>query len=204
MRPRRSVRWRLRRDQGLKEGAIAGGVLLVGAVAASVVLVFPQLARVQDGASNALRSVVAPLAGASLFDEAPLPSGTGHGRRIVFDQSDQRVWLVDSDNVVERTYLVSGSKTDNLKPGSYHVESRLRHANAFDGSGTMEYFVRFATGKTAPIGFHTVPVDHSGQLEQTHDQLGTRQSAGCVRQWQDDAVALWDFAPVGTSVVVTA
>jgi lipoprotein-anchoring transpeptidase ErfK/SrfK len=29
-------------------------------------------------------------------------------------------------------------------------------------------------------------------------------SAGCVRQWLDDAVALWEFAPIGTSVVVTA
>lgn len=176
-------------------------------LAASVMLVFPQLSRVQDGASDALRGVVSPLAGDGTsrgrFAEAPLPAGSGVGRRIVFDQSDQRVWLVDADDDVERTYLVSGSRTDNLQPGSYRVEARLRHADAFDGSGTMEYFVRFAMGKTAPIGFHTVPVDHRGQLEQTHDQLGSRQSAGCVRQWIDDAVALWEFAPVGTKVVVT-
>jgi len=170
-------------------------------------LVFPQLSTVPDQASNALRTVVAPLAGdgtsRGMFWDAPLPAASGAGRRIVFDQSDQRVWLVDDDGDVERTYLVSGSKTDNLRPGSYAVEARLRHANAFDGSGTMEYFVRFATGKSAPIGFHTVPIDHSGQLEQSRDQLGSRQSAGCVRQWMDDAVALWEFAPVGTKVVVT-
>ena len=208
MRPRRSIRWRLRREKGLKEGAIAGGVLLLGLVATSSVLVFPQLARVQGDASDALSSVVAPLTGAgtsrSMFDEAPLPSASGEGRRIVFDQTDQRVWLVDDDDVVERTYLVSGSKLDNLRPGSYRVQSKTRNANAFDGSGTMEYFVRFATGRNAPIGFHTVPLDHGGQLEQTRDQLGTPQSAGCVRQWADDAVALWDFAPIGTSVIVTA
>jgi hypothetical protein len=208
LRQRRSLRWRLRREKGLKEGAIAGGVLLLGLIATSSVLVYPQLARVQDDASNALRSVVAPLSGTStsrsMFDEAPLPSASGDGRRIVFDQSDQRVWLVDEDDVVERTYLVSGSKVDNLRPGSYRVQSKTRNANAFDGSGTMEYFVRFATGRRAPIGFHTVPIDHSGQLEQTRDQLGSPQSAGCVRQWADDAVALWDFAPVGTTVVVIA
>lgn len=207
-RPRRGIRWHLRRDKGLKDGAIAGGVLLLGVIATSTVMVFPQLARVQDDASAAFRSVVAPLSAVgtsrSMFDEAPLPSESGDGRRIVFDQSDQRVWLVDDDDVVERTYLVSGSLTDNLRPGSYHVESKSRHANAFDGSGTMEYFVRFTTGRNAPIGFHTVPLDHSGQLEQSREQLGTPQSAGCVRQWMDDAVALWDFAPVGTSVVVTA
>lgn len=208
MRPRHSFRWHLRRNKAVKDGTIAGGVLLLGLVAMSSILVFPQLARVQDDASAALRSVVAPLTGAAtsrgMFDEAPLPSASGEGRRIVFDQSDQRVWLVDDDDVVERTYLVSGSTHDNLRPGSYHVESKTRNANAFDGSGTMEYFVRFATGRNAPIGFHTVPVDHDGKLEQTRDQLGSPQSAGCVRQWMNDAVALWDFAPVGTSVVVIA
>lgn len=135
---------------------------------------------------------------------ASLPEGSGRGHRIVFDQSDQRVWLVKGDGAVERTYLVSGSRFNNLQPGSYKVQSKSRHAGAFDGSGTMEYFVRFATGFSEPIGFHSVPVDRSGVLEQTKAQLGSRLSAGCVRQWMPDAIALWDFAPIGTKVVVTA
>src|SRR5690348_11174059 len=133
-----------------------------------------------------------------------VPAGSGTGRRIVFDQSDQRVWLVDDGSKVARTYRVSGSRFDNLQPGSYTVQSKSRHAGAFDGSGTMEYFVRFATGYSEPIGFHSVPKDNSGRLEQTKEQLGTRLSAGCVRQWLPDAIALWDFAPIGTRVVVTA
>jgi lipoprotein-anchoring transpeptidase ErfK/SrfK len=84
------------------------------------------------------------------------------------------------------------------------VQSKSRHAGAFDGSGTMEYFVRFATGFSDPIGFHSVPKDNAGDLEQTKSELGTPLSAGCVRQWLPDAIALWDFAPIGTKVVVTA
>jgi len=136
--------------------------------------------------------------------EPAVPADSGHGRRIVFDQSDQRVWLVADDGQVERTYLVSGSKHDNLQPGSYRVQHRQRHAVAFDYTGTMEYFVQFTRGANAAIGFHTVPKDNSGMLEQTREQLGTPQSAGCVRQWPDDAIALWDFAPIGTPVVVVA
>ncbi len=135
-------------------------------------------------------------------DPAP-PAESGEGRRIVFSQSDQRVWLVEDGEEVDRTYLVSGSRFDNLDPGSYTVQSRTRHATAFDYSGTMEYFVRFATGYSEPIGFHSVPRYNNGELEQTKAQLGTPLSAGCVRQWEPDAVALWDFAPVGTPVVVT-
>ena len=143
-------------------------------------------------------------AAASATKIAELPSGSGSGRRIVFDQSSQRVWLVEDDKTVERTYRVSGSRFDNLDPGTYAVQSKSRHATAYDGSGTMEFFVRFATGDSEPIGFHSVPRYNTGELEQTKAQLGTPLSAGCVRQWMPDAIALWDWAPIGTKVVVTA
>lgn len=133
-----------------------------------------------------------------------LPEKSGDGRRIVFSESKQRVWLIGRSGSVERTYLASGSKYDNLDPGTYAVQSRTEQATAFDYTGTMKWFVRFTQGKNAPIGFHSVPRDNDGNLEQTKAQLGTPLSSGCVRQWPDDAKALWDFAPVGTKVVVTA
>ena len=133
-----------------------------------------------------------------------LPADSGTGRRIVFSESEQRVWLVDGSARVTRSYLVSGSATDNLDPGTFTVFSRSRHAVGIDDSGTMEYFVRFAHGDAGgAIGFHTIPVD-DGAPVQTTAQLGTPLSHGCVRQRTADAIALWDFAPIGTTVVVTA
>jgi hypothetical protein len=132
-----------------------------------------------------------------------LPDRTGSGKRVVFDMSAQRVWLVDRGDRVRRTYLVSGSVTDNLQPGTYEVYSTSRHAVGIDDSGRMQYMVRFTHGERAAIGFHDIPVDDGG-LVQTRDQLGTPQSHGCIRQWRPDAKALWDFAIVGTQVVVTA
>jgi lipoprotein-anchoring transpeptidase ErfK/SrfK len=136
-----------------------------------------------------------------------LPAGSGTGKRIVFDMSDQRVWLVDpdaqGDDEVARTYLVSGSLTDNLHPGTYAVYSKSRWAVGIDDSGTMEYFTRFTRGDNAAIGFHSIPTKN-GRLLQTQAQLGTPQSHGCIRQTLTDARRLWDFAPVGTKVVVTA
>src|SRR5207237_835152 len=91
------------------------------------------------------------------------PAGSGQGRRIVFDQSDQRVWLVEKGEKVARTYLVSGSRFDNLQPGTYTVSSKSRYATSFDYTGKLEYFVRFATGFSAPIGFHAVPRYNNGE-----------------------------------------
>lgn len=134
------------------------------------------------------------------------PSRSGEGRRVVMDLSRQRVWLVDESSEGEesvlRTYLVSGSLTDNLRPGSYEVFSRSIDATGIDGS-SLRYMVRFTTGDSAAIGFHDIP-RMDGEPMQTRAELGTPQSHGCVRQARPDARALWDFAPVGTPVVVTA
>jgi L,D-transpeptidase-like protein len=136
------------------------------------------------------------------LDAARLPADSGTGRRVVFDMSAQRVWLVGGGDRVRRTYLVSGSLTDNLVPGSYSVYSRSARAWGVDDSGSMEFMVRFARGERAAIGFHSIPVK-DGVPVQSRDQLGTPQSHGCIRQARKDAKALWDFAPIGTPVVVT-
>ncbi len=131
------------------------------------------------------------------------PDASGRGRRVVFDQTRQRVWLVGRGETVRRTYLVSGSVTDNLDPGTYAVYSRSRHAWGIDDSGTMGFFVRFTRGENAAIGFHDIPV-LDGRPLQGSDELGTPTSHGCIRQERSDAKALWTFAPLGTTVVVTA
>ncbi len=132
-----------------------------------------------------------------------LPEDSGEGRRAVFSQGQQRVWIVGADNRVRRTYLVSGSLSDNLDPGSYQIYSRSLNAIGIDDSGTMQYFVRFTQGDTgAAIGFHDIPVDE-GERVQSVDELGEPTSHGCIRQKTSDAKAMWAFASLGTTVVVT-
>ena len=65
-----------------------------------------------------------------------LPARSGSGKRVVFDMSAQRVWLVDRGDLVRRTYLVSGSLTDNLHPGTYEVFASAAEA----GGGSPEPF----------------------------------------------------------------
>ena len=163
------------------------------------------------GTSDAsdLEKSVAPLTGTAAAVDAAiaaaLPAHSGQGRRIVFSEDRQRVWLVGgSSDHVRRTYLVSGSVTDNLQPGTYSVYSKSRWAVGVDDSGVMQYFVRFTHGPTgSAIGFHSIPSKNGVPL-QTKAQLGTPQSHGCIRQNMPDAIALWNFAPIGTKVVVVA
>ena len=139
--------------------------------------------------------------GATAVEPAP-PERSGTGRRVVFSESDQRVWLVRQDDEVVRSYLVSGSVYDNLDPGTYEVYSRSPVATGIDGSD-LRWMVRFTQGANAAIGFHWIP-RLDGEPVQALAELGTPLSHGCIRQATPDAKALWRFAAVGTTVVVTA
>lgn len=132
-----------------------------------------------------------------------LPAQTGSGKRVVYSEQRQRVWLVDRGNKVVRTYLVSGgTDEDLLDPGRYEVYSTSRHAVSYNLKETMDFMVRFAAGNSSAIGFHDIPQHPNGTPAQSRSELGTPQSSGCIRQWLADAKALWKFAPVGTTVVV--
>lgn len=139
-------------------------------------------------------------------DRYALPAGSGEGKRIVYDVSEQHTWLVEADDTVIRDYPVSGGRDESLlDPGSYAVYSKSRDAVSFDLRETMNYMVRFSHGDSAPIGFHDVPAFvEGGRLVQSRDELGVPRSAGCIRQWITDARALWKFSDVGTTVVVKA
>jgi len=132
----------------------------------------------------------------------PAPEDSGEGRRIVYAVRAQRVWLVESSGAVVDTYLVSG-RQNTPRPGTYSVFSKSPRAVATHGGITMRYMVRFTRASSGvPIGFHDLPRYANGRPMQTTRQLGTYQSGGCVRQDRAHAIQLYEWAPIGTRVVV--
>lgn len=129
----------------------------------------------------------------------PIPDGSGNGRRIVYSVTRQRVWLVGDGNFLEFSYAVSG-RALTPGPGVYSIYSKSRYASS--GSARMQYMMRFAHGRSLAIGFHSIPTDRRGRPMQSEGQLGSYQSHGCVRQAVSDALLAWNWAPVGTTVVV--
>jgi hypothetical protein len=97
---------------------------------------------------------------------------------------------------------VSG-RLDLPQYGFYHVYSKsLRTFATHNPAITWEYMVRFAIGQYGgAIGFHQIPL-LNGVPMQTEAQLGQPLSGGCVRQSHADAVLVWNWAPIGTLVVV--
>lgn len=133
-----------------------------------------------------------------------LPANSGEGRRVVYSKAQQRVWTVEADGSVSKTHLVSGRRTWNQPlPGTYSVFSRSMYTcNIKNPAICWRFMVRFAKGPDGDnIGFHEIP-KNNGVWVQSVSQLGTPLSGGCVRQATADAIYMWDWAPIGTKVVV--
>jgi len=147
-------------------------------------------------------TTTAPPTTASPGASTDVPANSGSGRRVIYAKRAQRVWQVDSDGTVLRTYRVSG-RMDQPNPGSYSVWSRSTYTCSSQNSHTcMRWMVRFAHGPEGDnIGFHEIPRKDGVPL-QSDAQLGTPLSHGCVRQSTADAQAMWAFAGIGTTVVV--
>lgn len=135
----------------------------------------------------------------------PAPDvGLAGEKHIVYERAAQRVWLVESDGTVRDNYLVSG-REDSPLPGQWEVYSKSEWAMSYNGLVTMEHMVRFATGiGGGRLGFHSIPRTWWDTPIQTHDELGQFLSLGCVRQRDDKALQLYDWAPIGTPVAVLA
>jgi lipoprotein-anchoring transpeptidase ErfK/SrfK len=128
----------------------------------------------------------------------PLPADTGTGRRIVYSNSGQQVWLVGDDNAVIRTFRVSGKK-GVPNPGWYKIQSKSPVTNARGGGIWMRHMTRFSGG----IGFHEIPIRVTTPM-QTVDELGQYRSHGCVRLAPEDADFVYNWATVGVPVLVLA
>ena len=132
----------------------------------------------------------------------PLPAHSGSGRRIVYsEKTPQHVWLVEADGTITADYAGSG-RADWPMPGIYHVFSQSRYSSA---TGlTFAYMTRFAHGRHANIGFHTIP-RYNGSKRLTHpvSALGLPVGhGGCVHLIDAGAAFLYGWARIGTTVVV--
>ena len=138
----------------------------------------------------------------SRLNPPDLPSKSGSGRRVVYKNNLQWVWVVDDRNNVLRVMPVSGRR-GVPNPGEYKVNSQSLRSYSLDFEGVwFNNMTRFALGPAGGnIGFHEIPTK-DGKVMQTEDQLGTFQGSGCIRMSIDDAKFIFKFAKAGTKVVV--
>nr|WP_203607154.1 hypothetical protein [Streptomyces sp. SID11385] len=124
---------------------------------------------------------------------AAVPAGSGTGKRVVYALGAKRVWLVDESGKASRTFEVTPSTVDPA-PGTYAVTSRAEGVLGSDGVRIVKV-VRFAVTGGVAIGF-------SAAADGSTPPPDPGSRTGGVRESLKDADAMWDFANLGSAVVV--
>ena len=181
---------------------------VVGLVVAAPIAYGGDLDDSADGTGTATRGTAVQVAdtqappSTELGDSLEIPANSGAGRRVVYSKGIQRVWLIEEDGTIYDTHRVSG-RMDQPNYGTYTVWSRSEFTCSMAHSNIcMRFMVRFAHSRRGDnIGFHEIP-KRDGVPMQTYDQLGEPLSGGCIRQATEDAIITWNWAQIGTVVVV--
>ncbi|MFG2119041.1 hypothetical protein [Streptomyces sp. NPDC048710] len=181
---------------GTSSGIVAG--LTAAAVGTVGFLAYQAQATVPAGLGGVAGAGASPSASASkaprdLRNPGALPGGSGTGERVVYSVDDDRVWLVDERNVVQRGFGVRPGAVDP-PVGRYWVTSRSNAVTGTDGV-PIEHVVRFTSVDGVVIGFSAAVGSSVGM---TADGVKT----GGIRERREDGDAMWKFATIGVPVVV--
>ncbi|MFI9049399.1 L,D-transpeptidase [Streptomyces sp. NPDC053427] len=128
---------------------------------------------------------------------AAVPAASGTGKRVVYSLGTERVWLVDAQGKALRTYKVAPSAVSPVA-GSYQVTRRSVSLMGSDGRA-IEHVVLFGSVNGVVVGF-SAAVD--GATPKPNP--GATKKTGGIRESRDDGKAMWDFALIGTKIVVVS
>jgi lipoprotein-anchoring transpeptidase ErfK/SrfK len=106
--------------------------------------------------------------------------------------TEQTATLYEGQNATQ-TFVISSGKPDTpTVKGTFEVYAKTA-SSTLSGPGYYYPDVKWQTYFKGNYGFHTA---------YWHDGFGTPQSHGCVNLREEDAKAVWDWAPIGTLVYV--
>ncbi|GAB7109097.1 hypothetical protein JCM4814A_74110 [Streptomyces phaeofaciens JCM 4814] len=123
-----------------------------------------------------------------------VPAASGTGRRIVYDLSSHRVWLVDADDTSRRTFTVWPGTVEPV-PGTYTISVRKDATTGSDGV-EIEHIIYFSVVSGVNIAFSNA-VDGSSP-----PPAASGARTGGIRMPKADGSALWAFGDLGTKVRV--
>jgi lipoprotein-anchoring transpeptidase ErfK/SrfK len=173
--------------------------MIAASVLALLIMGSASAASASAGSSDETTTTTTPTV---LVEVAPVPIKSGTGRRIVYANRQQRAWVINADNEVIRTFPVSGM-LGQPGNGTFSVFSKSPTSYSPEFAGvTFRFMTRFAIGRNGGnIGFHEIPIRNSKPM-QTVDELGAFKGSGCLRSSTKDALFIYQWATLGTKVVV--
>ena len=122
-------------------------------------------------------------------------------RRIEVDLSDKRVTVFENHQPKYRFPVCTGRPSAPTVPGRYEILDKMPMAYASKWSLEMPWWMGIYWAGGSENGFHALPILSNGTIL-WRGALGTGCSFGCIVLDTDDAITLYNWAELGTAVLV--
>lgn len=120
---------------------------------------------------------------------------------IEVDISEQRFRAWESETLVYDFIASTGEPGRDTAPGKYRIQSKIPNAYSSIWNLWMPYWMGIYWVGSVENGIHALPILSSGQTLWA-GYLGTRVSFGCVILDTKDAEKVYNWAEIGTPVVI--
>jgi lipoprotein-anchoring transpeptidase ErfK/SrfK len=128
---------------------------------------------------------------------APVTGAAKAQKAIVVSISQQMLWAYKGDQVVLVSYVSTGRSGFDTPLGSFAVLSKLP-SQTMEGVIGGEYY----NVPDVPWVLYFTNSGHALHGTYWHNNFGTPMSHGCINLPMDVAAWLYDWAPLGTPVLV--
>jgi tetratricopeptide (TPR) repeat protein len=126
----------------------------------------------------------------------PIPN-----KRIEVDISEQHFYAYEGGALVYSFVCSTGEPGRDTAPGSYQVLDKIPMAYASTWNLKMPYWLGIYWAGTLENGIHALPILSSGQ-KLWDGYLGQRVSYGCIILSTEAAKTIYDWAEIGTPVII--
>ena len=128
----------------------------------------------------------------------PLPST---GKRIEVSISKQRMYVWQGDTLLYTWVCSTGKSGSGTAAGRFQVQSKIPEAWGGQWSLRMPYWLGIYWAGTLENGIHALPILSNGQ-KLWDGYLGQRVSYGCIILSTEAAKTIYDWAEIGTPVII--
>ncbi|MCO6450940.1 MAG: LysM peptidoglycan-binding domain-containing protein [Caldilineales bacterium] len=123
-------------------------------------------------------------------------------KKIVVDISEQRCWRYQGEELLNTWRCSTARKGYGTRTGTFRVQSKLRKAYGSTWDIWMPYWLGIYWSGSTENGFHGLPWNATTGARTWAGLVGTPITYGCVMLNDAPMKTLWNWADIGTKVVI--
>jgi LysM repeat protein len=130
------------------------------------------------------------------------PAARRGPKKIVVSISQQRCWRYEGTRLLNTWTCSTGRRGWGTSTGTFRVQSKLRKAFGSTWNIWMPYWLGIYWSGRVENGIHGLPWNAKTGHRTWAGLVGTKITYGCVMLNDSSMKTLWDWADIGTTVVI--